>query len=524
MTAERGPAVLDGITLQILWNRIQAIAQEMGTTLHRTAFSAMVRESHDYSCVVMDAEGRGLGQSEQSIPSFATLLPRAAKRFLREIDAAVLAPGDVLISNDPWLGSTHLPDLTMIMPCFLDGRLVAFVGAIVHLPDVGGRPWSSDAREVYEEGIRLPLVYYTRGGEPNREVLDLFLANVRTPELVEGDLRAQHAALLLGERAVLGFLREQGLDGLEAVSAEIRSRADTAMAAAIGQVREGVYESRVSIEGLEGEEIPIVVSVTFGGGRVQVDFTGTAGQVDSGLNCVIAYTEAYSAYALKCLLDPHTPNNDGCYERFDVEAPEGTVLNPRFPAAVAARHFAGHALVVAIFRALVEATPDRVVADGCVPPWLLQFNGARPDGTAYALPLAVAGGQGAGVRFAGLATTTFPTNSSNIPIEVIEASTPLRFVEKCLVPESAGRGREPGGAGQRVSVRNESSSTATVSILADQLARGPAGILGGGDGAPGQVVIDGSPSTRGKQRVQLPPGATLTVVLPGGGACGPATN
>jgi N-methylhydantoinase B len=513
---------IDGITMEILWNRIQAIAHEMGTTLHRTAFSAMVRESHDYSCVVMDARGHGLGQSDQSIPSFATLLPRAAKRFLAEIPAESWSAGDVLISNDPWLGSTHLPDMTMIMPYLHRGELVGFIGAIVHLPDVGGRPWSADAGEIYEEGVRLPLVYYAKRGEINREVLDVFLANVRTPHMVEGDLRAQAAALALGTRRLDALFQEYDLPDLDGISSEIQERSDEAMAAAVASLAEGEYTSSVSFEGLDGESIPIELRLRVGDGRIHADYEGSASQVPWGLNCVLAYTEAYTFYALKCLLDPTTPNNDGCYRRFSVDAPAGSILNPSFPAAVAARHFAGHALPVAVLRALAEAAPDRVTASGCVPPWLLQFNGIGLDSRPYALPLAIAGGQGAGAQTDGLSSTTFPTNSSNIPIEVIEASTPLRFVEKALVPGSAGEGHHSGGLGQRVGIRNDAGTAATVSILADQLAAGPEGLFGGTPGARGEVIVGTEPQRRGKQRISLAPGETLTVVLPGGGGFGSA--
>jgi N-methylhydantoinase B len=513
---------IDGITLEILWNRIQAIAHEMGTTLHRTAFSPMVRESHDYSCVVMDAEGRGLGQSDQSIPSFASLLPQATKRILREIPAADLKPGDVLMSNDPWLGSSHLPDVTMVMPYFRDGRLVAFVGAIVHVPDIGGRRWGSEAQEVYEEGVRMPLVYYAHAGELNRELLDLLFANVRMAEMVEGDLRAQAAALALGARRLDDLFAEYPLDDLVEVSAQIQARGREALSSSIAELPEGSYESSLTFEGVEGEPITLRLRLEIAGGRIAADWDGTSPQSRYGLNCVLAYTYAYTSYTLKCVLDPATPNNDGCYDAITVTAPSGCILNPEFPAAVAARHFAGHAVAVAVLRAIGQAAPDKVLADGCVPPWLLQFYGRRPDGDPYTLTLALAGGQGAGMRSDGLSSTSFPTNSSNIPVEVIEATTPLRIVEKALVDGSGGAGRRRGGLGQRVSIRNAGTSEAVVTVFADQVRRPAEGMLDGRPGAVGRIWAGGEPVERAKTSVEMQAGNVLTVELPGGGGFGPA--
>lgn len=495
----------------------------MGTTIHRTAFSAMVRESHDYSCVVMDADGRGLGQSDQSIPSFASLLPQATKRILRELPAERLRPGDVLITNDPWLGSSHLPDMTMVMPYFSRGRLIAFVGAIIHLPDIGGRLWASDAAEIYEEGMRLPLIYYAHEGELNREVLDLVLANVRTPQMVEGDLRAQASALTLGTRRLDELFAEYELPDLSELADQIEQRTDRVVAVAIAEVPEGVYESAVSFEGLDGDPVGIRVRLEVADGRIHADYSGSAGQSPHGLNCVYAYTYAYTVYALKCLLDPNTPNNDGCYRRFTVSAPEGSILNPRFPAAVAARHFAGHLVPVAVIRAFAKARPERVVAGGCVPPWLLQYYGRRDDDTPFTLTMALAGGQGGSREEDGLSTATFPTNSSNVPVEVVEATTPLRVLEKTLVDGSAGGGRRRGGLGQRVVVRNEGRAPVTVSILADQLQTGPEPLAGGEQAAPGEIRWNDEPISAAKSKIAMATNDVLTLSLPGGAGFGEAS-
>jgi N-methylhydantoinase B len=363
-----------------------------------------------------------------------------------------------------------------------------------------------------------------KAGDVNRELLDILLANVRTPHMVEGDLRAQAAALALGARRLDALFQEHSLDDLGEVSEQIQDRAEGVVAAAIGAIPEGEYTSSVSFDGIDGKPITIRLRLGIAGGRVHADYDGTSPQVPWGLNCVYSYTYAYTGYALKCLLDPTTPNNDGCYRRFSVSAPEGSILHPRFPAAVAARHFAGHVLPVAVLRALADAAPEQVIAGGCVPPWLLQFYGTGLDDGPYSLSLALAGGQGAAGHADGLSSTTFPTNSSNIPVEVIEASTPLRFVEKALVEGSAGNGRQRGGLGQRVGIRNIAETPASVSIFADQLGAGPSGLFGGDAGRPGKVRIDDEAVENVKGRAQLAHGQVLTLELPGGGGFGPSRD
>ncbi|MBT6273066.1 MAG: hydantoinase B/oxoprolinase family protein, partial [Chromatiales bacterium] len=330
------------------------------------------------------------------IASFNGILPRTLRHFLKRFPLQTWKPGDCVITNDPWLATGHLPDITMVMPIFHSDKLVAFSGSIAHSPDIGGSLWSADCGELFEEGIRIHPVKWLREGEPNEDVRDLLLGNVRVPGQVLGDLDAQITANRVAGRRLGEFLDDAGMVDLRKLSSTLLSRAEKAMRTAISDVPDGTYRSSIDADGFDDEETHIECAVTVEGERLHIDYEGTSPQIGRGLNCVMNYTHAYSAYPVKCALDPQTPRNEGSYFPITVDAPEGSILNPTFPAPCNARQLTGHLLAGAIYKALAQVIPDKVIAEcGGAPTMRAVFSGHTRDGTRFSQILFASGGMGA---------------------------------------------------------------------------------------------------------------------------------
>ena len=331
----------DPITLEILWSRLIAIADKSATALVRTSFSTIVRESNDYATALMDADGVLLAENTVGIPSFLGIMPRALHELLKTFPRETWHPGDCVITNDPWIGTGHLPDITMVMPIFHGGGLVGFSGSIAHSPDIGGAGWSSDCREVFEEGIRIPPCRLMRDGVRNQLVLDFILGNVRVPDQVLGDIKAQVTAADVCGRELRSSSKTSAWSISTALSATLQGRAETAMRRAIAAVPDGVYRASVDADGFDDADTHIECTITVAGSELKVDYAGTSPQIDRGINTVMNYTYAYTVYSIKCALDPLTQRNEGSYRPITVEAPEGWILNPRYPAPVNARQLTG---------------------------------------------------------------------------------------------------------------------------------------------------------------------------------------
>lgn len=336
MSADAGGAVpgvsfaLDPVGLEIIWRRLLAIADEAATTLVRTSFSPIVRESNDYSCVVFDAEGRAIAENTLGIPSFNAVMSRTLAHMLRWRPVHAWRPGDVSITNDPWMASGHLPDMTVLAPVFVGDCLLAWVGSIAHMVDIGGTLWSADTRDVFEEGFRIPPMLLLEAGRPNEHLLSLLRANVRLPEQVTGDVMAQVAAGETAARRLRELVAELGVSDLGGLSRTVCERAEGAMRRAIAAVPDGVYRSALDTDGTPDEPVHLEAAITVRGDEIEVDYAGTSGEVRHSLNTVFNYTEAYTCYPLKCALDPLTPRNEGSYRPIRVRAPEGSILNPHF--------------------------------------------------------------------------------------------------------------------------------------------------------------------------------------------------
>lgn len=511
----------DPVTLEILWSRLITIADESAAALLRTSFSTIVRESNDFGCVLMDANGDSLSENTGGIPSFSGILPRTLKHFLARFPKETWKPGDCIITNDPWLATGHLPDITMAMPIFHDGRLIGFSGSIAHSPDIGGSLWSADCRELFEEGLRIPPAKFLIEGEPNELLQEMILSNVRLPDQVLGDLNAQVTANRVCGRGLVEFLEDAELPDLTRLSHTLQQRAETAMRRAIEEVPDGAYHATLDADGFDEDETHLECTVTVNGSDLKIDYEGTSPQINRGLNTVMNYTYAYSAYPVKCALDPNTPRNEGSYRPITVEAPEGCILNPRYPAPCNARQLTGHLLSGVIYRALAQAIPDRIIADsGSAPSMRAVFNGLDLNGNRFSQILFASGGMGASAAKDGLSTTAFPTNSGAGSIEAFESISPLIVWKKEFRPDSGGPGQYRGGLGQECEIEIRSPQPMQLSLLSDRWRHPAIGVQGGGDGATSMISFSDGTVPHQKSRTQIAPGLRLRMQFAGGGGYG----
>lgn len=510
----------DAITLEVLWSRLISIVDEAAAALRRASFSTVLRESNDFACVLLDAQGNSLAQSSISIPSFIGTLPRTVKQFLRLFPPDTLMPGDIIMTNDPWLGTGHLPDISMAKPLFRNGHLVAFAGSSGHLPDIGGRIRSQDAKEVFEEGLHIPPVKFIEQGRMDPMLELIIRANVRVPDQVMGDLMAHIAAAQTTEYRLQHLMDEYSLEDLATLAQIIQGRSQWAMEEAIETIiPPGQYSHEVRADDVEEGPIVIRNTVTVGNRRIKVDYTGTSPQVNRSLNVVATYAFSYTAYPIKCLLCPEVPNNEGCFRPIEVTAPEGAILNARFPASVGARAIMGHFLPEALFGALAKAIPDRVLAASGSPLWGVNLTGFHKNGAKFAGLFFINGGMGGSARRDGISAISFPSNISNTPVEVMENIFPIVVERKQLIPDSGGAGEHRGGCGQQLDVRIDSHQAAIVSFMADRTQYPGDSLMGGKRGFPGQVLLDGQPIPAKDQRLVYP-GQVVTLRTPGGAGYG----
>ena len=518
------PKILDAITLELIWTRMISIVDEAAASLVRTSFSTIVRESNDFACVLTDAAGQSLAQATDSIPSFINTVPRTIRHFLDEYPADTLKPGDTLITNDIWMGTGHLPDITVAKPIFLGGTLVGFAGSVAHAPDIGGRQRSADAREVFEEGLQIPVMKVMVEGVMDKTFERILRKNVREPGQVMGDLYAQFTALQLIETRVAGLMVEQNLATLEDVAREIHGRSEAAMREAIRRVPEGVYRQTAISDGFD-KPIVLEMAMTVKDGTISVDFAGSALQVPMSINVCLAYTAAYTSYGVRAVLLPNVPNNEGVLKPIEVTAPKGSILNSQHPAAGGARALIGHFLPMMVIRALADAMPDRVIATVGSPLWCVNLAGSRPGGGSFANIFFMNGGYGAAHNRDGQNVLSWPSNISSTPVEMIEQLSPLHVAFRRLRADGGGPGTFRGGTGQEIKFENRAAGPISVTFLAERTRpeAAAAGIAGGESGAPGEVIIDGKRSDP-KARHVVAPGGTIELRTPGGGGFGPPSK
>jgi N-methylhydantoinase B len=516
----RKAAVLaDPITLEICWNRLVGVVNEQAAALQRTSFTSIVREAGDLSAGVFDRRGYMVAQAVTGTPGHINSMALAMKHFLAACPIETLRPGDVLITNDPWLTSGHLNDVTICSPIFRGKECIAFFASTCHTADIGGHVLSAEAREVYEEGLQIPIMKLYEGGRPNQGLMAILRANTRLPDMVLGDFHAQIAGGAVGGERLLEFMTEFGLDRLEPLADEIIGRTERAMRQAIRALKPGVYTNEIVSDGFD-EPITIRVRCEIKGDELLVDYAGSSPASRRGVNVVMNYTEAYTTYGVKVIVSPDVPNNEGAFRPVRITAPEGSILNVKRPAPVAARHIVGHFLPHVIAGALGQAMPDRVMAEGSANIWGIQVSGKDLAGDPFSYIFFSSGGTGARATKDGLSATAFPSGVLGTPVEVIENLSPLIVEKKCLRDDSGGAGKYRGGLGQTIAFRVRTREPFLTSTLCDRTVHPAAGFLGGGPGERGAVLIDGVAPANPKAEQIVPPGALVEVRLPGGGGYG----
>jgi len=515
----------DPITLEILWRRLVSIVDEADASVARTAFSSLLRDAHDYTCMFTDSRGQELVQGTFCTPGQAGAMALGVKNLINSIALDAYQPGDVFIVNDPWLLAGHLNDVCVMSPIFYKARPVAFTACVFHHSDIGGRV-ASDNRQVYEEGIFIPPLKLYAAGVLNESVLELIRWNVRTPEEVTGDIRSQVAANHVCAQKVIEMLEDEGLDSLDDLADEIIDRTEMSMRAAISKIPNGVYPYDGIIEGAgKREDITIKVTVEVKDSDIHIDFDGTSSQVDWGGNVVYNFTYAYVFMAVKSAFDPDIPINEGAIRPVKMTAPEGTVVNCKFPAAVAARMQIGHFMTEMVFKALAAATPDNIIAEsGGTPAQTNIFYGKRCDSTPWLTMIIRGGGLGAGSRMDGHHCAIFPANGANTPVEIFESDTPLIVEERSLVCDSGGPGKMRGGLGRKMTIRVPDDDYApqgptSIAIQAGRYKYPPRGLFGAGPGSGARFLIDEQPGDPSGLTL-CQPGNVIQFESAGGGGYG----
>jgi N-methylhydantoinase B len=522
---------------QLAWNRLLSVVEEQAQVLIHTAFGTSTREAGDLSAGVFLPDGRMIAQAVTGTPGHVNSMAESVKHFLQRFPIGTMGDGDVFLTNDPWKGTGHLFDMTMVTPVFHgEGdakRAVALFASTLHVVDIGGIGSSPDGLEIYHEGLFLPILRFVRQGTVDPAVRAIIRANVRDPEQVEGDLYALVACNEVGGRRLRTLLREFRFDDLEALGDFVIARSAQAMREALRDWPRGTWHHTLVADGYDAP-ITLQVSVTIADDGITVDYAGTSGSVARGINVPKAYTDAYTSFGIRCLVGPDVPNNAGSLAPIRVQAPAGCILNALHPAAVTARHVVGQLLPDAVFGALRQARADKVPAEGASSLWNLQLVGGEVlAGTSQADTEAVrrgarfnvisfsTGGTGARPGKDGLSVTAYPSGVRNVSLEILETQAPIVFERKEFRTDSGGAGAVRGGLGQVIEVRHAQPDAAFLIAAAFDRVDNPArGALGGGNGAPGRLRLASGATLRAKGRQIVPAGDRLVVETPGGGGLG----
>jgi N-methylhydantoinase B/oxoprolinase/acetone carboxylase alpha subunit len=520
----------EAIRLQVMWTRLIAVVEEQARSLMRTAFSATVSEAGDLSAGVFDTEGRMIAQAVTGTPGHVNSMAEAVKHFIAKFPVAGMRPGDHFITNDPWLTSGHLHDVTVVSPAFHRGHAVGLFACTCHQVDIGGLGQGPDARSVYEEGLFIPLSRLARGGAVNEVLIEIIRANVRQPDEVEGDIRSYMTCNALAARRLASLLDEYSTIPIERLAAFVFERSRAATLAAIGALPRGTYRNRMTIDGYDAP-VELVAALTISEDGIDLDFAGSSPASPNGINLVLNYTKAYAAFGVRCAVAPEVPNNAATLAPIRITAPAGSILNVEHPAPVCARHIIGMFLPDLVLGCLAPVMPGRIPAEGASCVWGLQLRGGpeiaapvRPARNAPALRYDVlffnSGGAGARPSHDGLSATAFPSGIRALPIEAVEQVAPIVIWRKELLADSGGAGARRGGLGQRVEVGAVDGAPFAVFAMFDRVANAARGREGGGAGAPGAVRLDDGAILAAKGKQIVPAERRLVVDLPGGAGHG----
>lgn len=511
------------IDFQVMWNRLIAVVEEQATTLIRTAFSTSVREAGDLSAGLFDLQGRMMAQAVTGTPGHVNAMAESVGHFIAAIGRQNMFEGDVYLTNDPWLGTGHLHDITVVTPVFRHQRHVGYFACTAHVVDIGGRGFGPDGTEVYEEGLQLPIMKFAERGQVSADLVRIIRANVRQPDQVIGDIHSLSACNDAGDRRLQAMMAEFGLEDLEGLSGFIMERSRAATLKAIASVPDGVYDNVMQVDGFEAP-VRMQVQLRVEGEQIVADFDGTSGPSRFGVNVPMVYTRAYACYGLKCAIAPDVPNNFGSLEPFRITAPEGCILNAVRPAPVSIRHVLGHLVPDVVLGALHRALPNVVPAEGASALWNIQIS-ARPADPASNLPsmellMFNSGGTGARPSLDGLSATAFPSGVKTMSVEATEHVGPIVVWRKDLRTGSGGAGAFRGGLGQTIEIEARDGYDFYFNAMFDRIDNPARGREGGSPGAAGDVALaDGTP-LKGKGRQKVEAGRRLVLLLPGGGGYG----
>lgn len=506
-------AALSAIDLEVLWSRLITVVDEAAYAILRTSMSKIVVEARDFGALLLDPDGRLL-ISDAGVASKIGTNSIAARELLKHFPKSELQPGDILITNNPWWIMGHLNDVAVVAPLFHGKRLVGFAECMAHMSDIGGC-LSASPREVFEEGLIIPPTKLMERGRENATFFNLLKANVRVPLQISSDLRGLISGCQVMQRELDAFLMDTGMPDLAQLGAAITRHSEQTMRKAIrAAIPNGTYHGETLIEGASAA-MKIVATVTAKDGVLGIDFTGSSKQQDIGVNCTLVYTHVWSTYIIKCLLCPGLPNNEGTFAPIRVSAPEGSFLNPKFPAPVRLKSSSGHFIPDAIVEALQGVLSDRIVAESGNK-FAVMFSGRSGEGRAFSESMFIMGGMGARARKNGLNCASFPANSSNLPIEVLEATVPVRVRHKRIRRGSGGAGEFTGGCGQDFAFESVFDGQMTVRASHGKLGLPPKGLLGGEDGQTGAILLNDQPIPD-KTPVKLSKGDVMQLLTPGSG-------
>ncbi|WP_419856299.1 hydantoinase B/oxoprolinase family protein [Candidatus Poriferisodalis sp.] len=543
-TAADATADLDAVRLGVQWNRLISVTEEQARALVRAAFSTSTREAGDLSAGIFDPQGRMLAQSVTGTPGHVNSMAYSVLHFLDRYPASEMRPGDIFLTNDPWKGTGHLFDIVVVTPAFLRGELVALFACTSHVVDIGGAGFTTDSKEVYHEGLYLPILKFATDGVFDPNVVAIIEANVRDPVQVIGDIHSLAACNETGAARLISMMDEYAIADLDELAEHIITSSHRAMLDAIGELPSGTWNSTMRVDGME-HPIDIVCSLTAGPDGIDVDFDDTGPQSSWGINVPMAYTDAYTSFGVRCIIGPDIPNNTGSLDAVRVRAPEGCILNAPHPAAVNVRHVMGQLLPDAVFGCLSQIVPERVPAEGTSSLWNLLGTGMWEPDTGvgatnrsrttvgqsgdesdrrklerYILMSFHSGGAGARPQADGLSATAFPSGVRNMPVEVNEIGSPLVFWRKEFRTDSGGQGKYRGGLGQVIELENRQARDFSISATYERTVYPARGRHGGGPGALGRLSLDDGTEVRSKGRSVISGDRRLIVEFPGGGGFG----
>ena len=517
---------MSNVAYQVMWNRLISVVEEQAQALVRTAFSTSVREAGDLSAGVYNADGLMMAQAVTGTPGHVNAMADAVAHFIRRIGAENINEGDVYITNDPWEGTGHLHDITVVSPSFHNGHHVGFFACTAHVVDIGGRGFGADAASVYEEGLYIPIMKFADRGTVDATLIRIVRGNVREPDQVVGDLYALATCNEIGHRRLAEMMTEFSLSDLEGIGDFILENSRRATLERIAALPRDVATGEMRIDGFD-KPIDLKVKLTIEKDRMICDFTGTSGLDKKGINVPLVYTKAYACYALKCAVAPEIPNNAASLAPFEVTAPVDSIVNAVHPAPVALRHIIGHMIPDTVYDALDKILPNTVPAEGagCLCNFQVSLRPAPGHkGRRSEVLTFNSGGAGARPTVDGLNATAFPSGVMTMPIEATEHTGPVIIWRKELRADSGGAGQFRGGLGQYMEVGASTGHECDFSAMFDRVDHPARGRQGGSDGAPTTIAQDDGTAMQGKGKQFVPEGRRVMLAFPGGAGYGPASQ